>query len=156
MTRVCILWYDICEQMRIVFLNNLGIYTCYFSIKSIHFGYSVELLGLGCSNEYTHHHCCSPRRGCSNEYSQHMFLWRTIEKYPLIISKYPSYLFHTAVALYLHVKSNWREWSCRQRWTSGPLDSFACAFWWHGSYFCPNTTWRNDRESIIVIVLRQI
>ena len=34
--------------------------------------------------------CCgysleSPRRGDSNEYPQHMFLWRTIENYPLMI-----------------------------------------------------------------------
>ena len=29
----------------------------------------------------------------SNEYPQHMFLWRIIENYPLIIIKYPPYLF---------------------------------------------------------------
>ena len=43
--------------------------------------------------------CCgysleSPRRGDSNEYPQHMFLWRTIENYPLIVTKYHPYLFH--------------------------------------------------------------
>ena len=32
-------------------------------------------------------------RGNSNEYPQHMFLWRTIENYSLIIIKYPPYLF---------------------------------------------------------------
>ena len=30
----------------------------------------------------------------SNEYPQHMFLWRTIENYLLIITKYPPYLFY--------------------------------------------------------------
>ena len=35
-----------------------------------------------------------PWRGDSNEYPQHMFLWRTKENYPLIITKYPPYLFH--------------------------------------------------------------
>ena len=33
-------------------------------------------------------------RGYSNKYPQHMFLWRTVQSYPLIIIKYPSYLFH--------------------------------------------------------------
>ena len=33
-------------------------------------------------------------RGDSNEYAQHMFLWRTVENYPLIIIKYPPYLLH--------------------------------------------------------------
>ena len=32
-------------------------------------------------------------RGDSNEYPQHMFLWETTENYPLIIIKYPPYLF---------------------------------------------------------------
>ena len=31
-----------------------------------------------------------PHRGISNEYPQHMFLWRTGEKYPIIITKYSS------------------------------------------------------------------
>ena len=33
-------------------------------------------------------------RGDSNEYPQHMFLWRNKKKYPLIITKYPPYLFY--------------------------------------------------------------
>ena len=42
--------------------------------------------------------CCwysleSPRRGDSNEYPQHMFLWSNKQNYPLIITKYPPYLF---------------------------------------------------------------
>ena len=48
----------------------------YFSIKTC--GYSVE----------------SPCRGDSNEYLQHMLLWRTFNNYPLVIIKYPPYLFH--------------------------------------------------------------
>ena len=32
-------------------------------------------------------------QGDSNEYLQHMFLWRNKQNYPLIITKYPSYLF---------------------------------------------------------------
>ena len=32
----------------------------------------------------------SPRWGTSNEYPQHMFLWRTGENYPIIITKYSS------------------------------------------------------------------
>ena len=44
--------------------------------------------------------CCghsleSPGRGDSNVYPQHMFLWRNKKKYPLIITKYPPYLFHS-------------------------------------------------------------
>ena len=35
-----------------------------------------------------------PRRSDSNEYPQHTFLWRTVQNYPLIIIKYPCYLFH--------------------------------------------------------------
>ena len=58
---------------RRVFENNLR----YFSIKNICCGYSLE----------------SPRRGNSNEYPQLMFLWRTIENYPVIIIKYP-HLFY--------------------------------------------------------------
>ena len=37
---------------------------------------------------------CSPRRGDSNEYPQHTFLWRSKQKHPSIITKYPPYLFH--------------------------------------------------------------
>ena len=35
----------------------------------------------------------SPKQSDSTDYPQHMFLWRTEEKYPLIIIKYPSHLF---------------------------------------------------------------
>ena len=43
--------------------------------------------------------CCgysleSPRWGDSHEHPQHTFLWRIDEHYPLIITKYPLYLFH--------------------------------------------------------------
>ena len=43
--------------------------------------------------------CCgysleSPRWGDSNEYPQCMFLRKNKQKYPLLIIKYPSYLFH--------------------------------------------------------------
>ena len=39
--------------------------------------------------------CCgysleAPHQGTSNEYPQHMFLWRTGENYPIIITKYSS------------------------------------------------------------------
>ena len=51
---------------------------CQFSIKNICCGYSLE----------------SPWRGNSNEYPQHLFLWRNKQSYPLIITKYPPYLFH--------------------------------------------------------------
>ena len=42
--------------------------------------------------------CCGyslelPRQGDSNEYPQHMFLWRNKQNCPLIITKYPPYLF---------------------------------------------------------------
>ena len=33
----------------------------------------------------------------SNEIPQCMFLWRTVENYPLIIFKYQSYLFHSMI-----------------------------------------------------------
>ena len=36
----------------------------------------------------------SPRQGDSNEYQRHMFLWRNKQNYPLIITKYPPYLFY--------------------------------------------------------------
>ena len=55
--------------------------------------YSLESPQRGDSNEYPQH-MFSPWRGDSNEYPQHMFLWRTGENYPLIIIKYPPYLFH--------------------------------------------------------------
>ena len=35
----------------------------------------------------------SPRPSDSNEYPQHMFLWSNKQNYPLIITKYPPYLF---------------------------------------------------------------
>ena len=44
-------------------------------------GYSLEL----------------PRRSNSVEYSQHMFLWRTIENYLLIITKYLPFLFYCRI-----------------------------------------------------------
>ena len=34
------------------------------------------------------------RRGATNEYPQHMFLWRNNQNYPLIVTKYPPYLFY--------------------------------------------------------------
>ena len=34
-----------------------------------------------------------PQRGNSNEYPQHI-LWRNQQTYPLLITKYPLYLFH--------------------------------------------------------------
>ena len=39
----------------------------------------------------------SPRQ-IINEYQQHMILWRTIENYPVIISKYP-HMFHCIYVL---------------------------------------------------------
>ena len=50
----------------------------------------------------------SPRRGKSNEYPQHIFLWRTTENYPLIITKYPPYLLlcaHVCLKMHLLYKS---------------------------------------------------
>ena len=35
----------------------------------------------------------SSRRGDSNEYSQHIFLWRNKQNYPLVLIKYPSYMY---------------------------------------------------------------
>ena len=54
--------------------------------KNIRCGYSLE----------------SPWRGDSNEYPQHIFLWRNKENYPLIITKYPPYLFHWVLFSYLY------------------------------------------------------
>ena len=56
-------------------------------------------LSRGDSNEYPQHMFFVEAflifcRGDSNEYPQHMFLWRSDENYPLIITKYPPYLFH--------------------------------------------------------------
>ena len=65
------------KQIRGVFEDNLGIILLFLD-KNICCGYSLEL----------------PERGDSNEHPQHTFLWRTIETYPLIITKYPPYLFH--------------------------------------------------------------
>ena len=64
------------KQIRRVFDDNFEIILLFLQ-KHICCGYSLEL----------------PRRGNSNEYPHHMFLWRTIENYPLIIIKYPPYLF---------------------------------------------------------------
>ena len=74
-------------------------------IASLHIniccGYSLESPQRGDSNEYPQHIniCCgysleSPQRGDSNGYPQHMFFWRNNKNYPLIILKYPPYLFH--------------------------------------------------------------
>ena len=61
------------------------------------------LIIRGDSNEYPQHMARRFRynirfygesRGDSNEYLQHMFLWRNKQNYPLIITKYPLYLFH--------------------------------------------------------------
>ena len=38
--------------------------------------------------------CGYSLEGDSSEYLQYMLLWRTVENYPLIIIKYPPYLFH--------------------------------------------------------------
>ena len=53
---------------------------CLFLHKNIYCGYSLELPRQG--------------QGDSNEYPQHMFLWRTDENYPSIITKYKLYLFN--------------------------------------------------------------
>ena len=45
-----------------------------FLHKNICYGYSLE----------------APCRGASNEYTQHMFLWRTVENYPVIVTNYSS------------------------------------------------------------------
>ena len=36
----------------------------------------------------------SPHRSNSNEYPQHVFLWRTVGNYPVLIIKYSLFLFH--------------------------------------------------------------
>ena len=51
-------------------------------------GYSLEL----------------PQRGDSNEYPQHMFLWRNKQNYPIIITKYPSYLIICSTDLDSYIK----------------------------------------------------
>ena len=63
-------------QIRRVFDDNSMIIMSVLH-KNICCGYSLEL----------------PRQGNSNEYPQHMFLWRNKQTCPLIITKYPSYLF---------------------------------------------------------------
>ena len=54
------------------------------------FGYSLE----------------APWQGASNEYPQHMFLWRTGENYPIIITKYSSLTIPLTLAndtIWLHL-----------------------------------------------------
>ena len=68
------------EQIRRVFGNNWRIFWTVLH-KNICCGYSLE----------------SPHWGDSNEYPQHMFLRRNKQNYPLIITKYPPYLFHWAL-----------------------------------------------------------
>ena len=77
------------KQVRRVFKDNLEIIFVILH-KNIYCGYSLESPRNICSGYSLE----SPRRGDSNEYPQYMFLWRTIENYPSIITKYPPYLFH--------------------------------------------------------------
>ena len=65
------------KQVRRVFEDNVGVHFSLFLHKNICCEYSLE----------------SPCPSSSNEYPQHMFLRRTIENYPLIITKYPFYLY---------------------------------------------------------------
>ena len=65
-------------------------------LKNICCGYSTSRRGD--SNEYPQHMFLCCERGDSNEYRQHMFLWRNKQNYPLIITKYPPYLFHCNVS----------------------------------------------------------
>ena len=64
-------------QIKRVFEDNQGIIFVILH-KNVCCAYSLE----------------SPQWGDSNEYPQHVFLWRTVENYPLIILKYPPYLLH--------------------------------------------------------------
>ena len=64
------------EQIMRVFQDNLGIIFDLFSIKTYVVG--------------THYN----RLADSNQCPQDMFLWRTEENYPSIITKYPPYVFH--------------------------------------------------------------
>ena len=58
------------------------------------------MVGIWWFSSVLHRNVCwgysleSPRRGDSNGYPQHMLVWRNKQNYPLIIIKYPSYLFH--------------------------------------------------------------
>ena len=99
------------EQILSVFHKNK---CCGYSLesprhlyKNICCRYSLESTRQGDSNEClqhmflsevilmsTHNICFYGGRGDSNEYPQHMFLSRNKQKYPIIITKYPSYLFH--------------------------------------------------------------
>ena len=65
------------QNFQRVFGDDQGIIFL-ISPLNVYCGYSLELL----------------QQGDSNEYPQRMILWRTDENYPLIIIKYPSYLFH--------------------------------------------------------------
>ena len=49
-------------------------YFLLFLHENVYCGYSLE----------------APQRGASNEYPQHIFLWRTGENYPRIITEYSS------------------------------------------------------------------
>ena len=69
------MWNQQNKKARIIFRQ--------FSLKTC-CGYSLE----------------SPCRGDSNEYPQHTFLWRNKQNYPLIITKYPPYLFHCVWCLF--------------------------------------------------------
>ena len=65
-----------------VYLMIIKGYFCLLFHKNICCGYLLELPCWGWS------------WGDSNEYPQHTFLWRTDNHFPLIITKYPLYLFH--------------------------------------------------------------
>ena len=53
-------------------------------------------------------------RGDSNEYPQHMFLWRNKQNYPLIITKYPSYLFHLQTTGRRHNSIHSKDYFCQK------------------------------------------
>ena len=92
--------------------------------------------------------CCGyslelPQRGGSNEYPQHMFLWRNKQNYPLIITKYPPYLFY------------WR-------WTSGPT-WWLCMHVWRitncmklWSLFSWDNSFEPSYEIMVLFVLRKL
>ena len=79
------------EQIRRVFDDNWRIILSVL-YKNVCCGYSLE----------------SPRWGDSNEYPQHthLFLWRNKQNYPLIITKYPSYLFHYWMTVLTRLKDH--------------------------------------------------
>ena len=72
------------------------------------------------SLESPRHICCGyplelPQQGDSNEYPHHMFLLRNKQNYPLMITKYPPYLFHCNIGLILLTHySNDLQYLCRQ------------------------------------------